>query len=83
MNSNTKFYISIADLDRVEKGCDLGDSAEVRVYMYPHRDMLNELVELRLAPAECIKKEQELCNCDPAILAYTNYHRENCPERFK
>lgn len=40
-----KFYISKSDLEKVDRGCDLGDSVGVRVYMYPHVDRLPELVE--------------------------------------
>lgn len=39
-----KFYIRKDDLVRVYKGCDLGDSVSVPVYMYPHRSMTMELL---------------------------------------
>lgn len=53
-----RFYISREDLLRVDRGCDLGDSVGVRVYMYPHRDTRPNLIEC--SSLEAVRPEAEV-----------------------
>jgi len=36
-------YIPKEDVERIEKGCDLGDWVNVSAYVYPHRDSIPDL----------------------------------------
>lgn len=40
------FYVPYDDLVRAYRSCDLGDSVGVRMYVYPHKDMMPDLVRL-------------------------------------
>lgn len=40
------FWISKLDYDRAYDHCDLGDSCGVRIYFWPHKDMIPDLIRV-------------------------------------
>lgn len=51
-------YISREDIERVSKGCDLGDSVGVRVYLYPHKDHLHDIIQYDSHPDTAASEEE-------------------------
>jgi hypothetical protein len=48
-----KFYIRKKDVIEAKEQCDLGNSVAARIYLYPHREMLDSLQEcVTITPSE-------------------------------
>lgn len=45
MKKTKRFWMTREDYERAYDHCDLGDSCGIRVYFWPHKDMIPDLIE--------------------------------------